>query len=120
MATNERNAAAQGQHQEVIQRKPAKAGKCALRASLLISLLACLVMTPATAGAEEFAPPNIGKRGDAGEGVEFECWGMSRPNLNPNGKYAYYVQDVDGIQDVCGWHNTNDSPSPSTPIPTWL
>ncbi|ORT98848.1 Outer membrane autotransporter barrel domain protein [Anaerovibrio sp. JC8] len=86
-------------------------------AYLVISLLSCLVLIPATAGATE---PNIGQRGE--EGCKYEWWGISRPDLNPNGNYSYYVKketynhddpehdpNIPKIKDVIGWHNTNNN-----------
>lgn len=82
---------------------------------LLLSLLSCLVLIPATAGA---TGQNIGERG--AEECKHEWWGISRPDLNPNGNYAYYVQeepynhDNPKIEDVMGWHNTNTTDSGNT------
>jgi len=96
------------QFKKSIRRKAAgERRKRVMRAPLLLPLLACLVLTPATAGAEG----NIGNR--ATEDCDFEWWGVSRTDLNPDGMYAYYVQNVDGIMDVMGWHDTNDGPANS-------
>ena len=51
------------------------------------------------------ASGNIGRPGD--DGYDFEWWGEENYELNPNGRYAYYVDAVSGIiKDVMGWHNT--------------
>ncbi len=88
---------------------------------ILCALLTGLVMTPATAGA---TAPNIGRRGDGN--CKYEWWGKSGTDLNPNGNYAYYVQEEDynhqnpehdpnnpKIREVCGWHepDTGDADS---------
>ncbi|MBP5199922.1 MAG: autotransporter outer membrane beta-barrel domain-containing protein [Schwartzia sp.] len=84
---------------------------------ILCALLTGLVMTPATTGA---TGSNIGERGK--ENCKYEWWGVSRPDINPNGNYAYYVEEEPynhanpendpnnpKIKDVMGWHNTNNN-----------